>query len=161
MNKDLCSICLKSIEAEDAPILTMGGFGNPRCLCEECAADVESATRGTDPSLISASVKRIVDNMSKNQIEDPLTVKTLTRLLGSAAARREKIKDGTYDFALDDADDGTLEEIPEEMLETEEDKLLDEEDEERAKRIDSVLNWVWLVAIVGMVGFMIWWFFFK
>ena len=161
MNKGLCSICLKPIPTEDAPILTMGGFGNPRCLCKACAADIENATRGTDPALISEAVKRIVDNMSSNQIEDPLTLKTVTHLLAAAASRREKIKEGTYDFALDDADDGVLEEIPEDMLESEDDKRLDEEDEERAKRIDSVLNWVWIVAIVGIVGFMIWWFFFR
>ncbi len=162
MNKDICSICQKHISTEGAPILAMGGFGNPRCLCEQCSADIDCATRGKDPTEISAAAKRIVDNMQNNQIEDPITVKTVTRLLAEAAARRKEIKDGTYDFALDDVEDeGALEEIPEDMLESEEDRRLDAEEEERVKRIDSVLNWVWVVMIVGMIGFMVWWFFFR
>ena len=162
MNKELCSICQAPIVEEDAPVLSMGGFGNPRCLCEDCAADIECATRSKDPTAISEAAKRIVTNMQEKQIEDPITVKTVTKILAEASERRKQIKEGTYDFALDEAnDDEILEEIPEDMLESEEDRLLDAKDEEREKKIDSVLNWVWIAMIVAMVGFMVWWFFFR
>jgi len=161
MNNGRCAICLKEIDVDNSSILVMGGFGNPRCVCEACDANIDAATRATDPTEISAAVKRIVDNMSANGIEDPPTVRTVTSLLAKAASRRESIKEGTYDFALDDADDGALEEIPEDMLETEEDRRLDEEDKARAEKLDKAMNWVWIVAIVAMVGFMIWWFFFR
>ena len=31
-----CSICLKRVEGDDAPVLAMGGYGNPKVLCDEC-----------------------------------------------------------------------------------------------------------------------------
>ena len=47
------------------------------------------------------------------------------------------------------------------VLESEEDKRLDAEEEEKAQRIDKFLNWVWLGVLIGAVGFMIWWFFLR
>ena len=47
-----CCICQKHIEREDAPVLTMGSSGNPRLLCDECDALLESATTGKEISEI-------------------------------------------------------------------------------------------------------------
>ena len=77
-----------------------------------------------------------------------------------AAARANLIREGSYDFALDEREEETLEEIPEELLESEEDKALDEAEEEKLKKIDKVLSWVWAALIVGIVAFMAWWLFF-
>ena len=39
-----CCICNKNIDREDAPVLSMGGAGIPRYLCEECEALLDAAT---------------------------------------------------------------------------------------------------------------------
>ena len=65
-----------------------------------------------------------------------------------SAERAQKIKQGNYDFSLDeiadaDSEDG-FDDIPEELRETEEDRLQDEKDAELLKKIDKVLNWLWI-----------------
>jgi hypothetical protein len=82
-------------------------------------------------------------------------------LLLKAAKRAAAIKDGEYDFALDEvAEQETAEgeeategfdEIPEELLESEEDAELDRRDAEIGKKFDKVLNWVWVAVLVGTV----------
>lgn len=177
MEDKRCAICLAKLEREDAPIIAMGGYGVPRYLCDECAADVERATEGRDFADIDAAMDRISEKLVKSNVDDPLLLTTLTGLLGAAAERAERIKEGTYDFDLEEGgvtkvsvgdeyeDDDTgvdiLEEIPEELLETEEDRLQDEADAALESKVNKVLDWVWLAILVGAVGFMIWWFFFR
>ena len=59
----------------------------------------------------------------------------------------QKIKLGEYDFALDEIADQSgnegFDDIPEELKETEEDRLLDEKEAEALKKFDKVLNWLW------------------
>ena len=40
----LCSICSVPVDSENASILVMGGFGNPRYVCEECSQDLDLLT---------------------------------------------------------------------------------------------------------------------
>lgn len=173
-----CAICLAKLEREDAPIIAMGGYGVPRYLCDECAEDVERATEGIDFADIDAAMDRISEKLVKSNVDDPLLLSTLTILLGKAAERAEKIKDGTYnpdleedgstkvaegeeDEQADDEDADAFDEIPEELLETEEDRLQDEADAAFESKVNKVLDWVWLAILVGAVAFMIWWFFFR
>jgi len=84
----------------------------------------------------------------------------------SSAERKEKIKEGTYDFdeeeELDEAseDDG----VPPELRESEEDIENERIKAEKYKKIDAITNWVLVGALVGALGFMIYrilttWFF--
>ena len=67
-----------------------------------------------------------------------------------------KIKDGEYDFALDEAEEEEgFDEIPEELLESEEDIALDKADEEKMKKFDKVYNYVLIGAIIALVGIVI------
>ena len=161
--RKICSICHTVTENPDAPILTIGGFGTPRYLCDSCASDIDIATLGKDYESIVAAMDRIGSEMSKKGTDDPVTLECLEDMLTDAAKRATAIKDGSYDFALDEVsdDENELDEIPEELLESEEDKALDEAEEASAKKIDKVMNWIWLVVLVGAVGFMIWWLFFR
>lgn len=161
--KKVCSICRSVTDNPEAPILTIGGFGTPRYLCDACAADIDTATLGKDYDTIVAAMDRIGSEMTAKGVDDPVTLECLEDLLTDAAKRATLIKDGSYDFALDDAAsiESELDEIPEELLESEEDKALDEKEEAEAKKIDKVMNWVWLVVLIGAVGFMIWWLFFR
>ena len=79
---------------------------------------------------------------------------TVKELLSAAMERAELIKSGEYDFASDE-DEAELEEIPEELLETEEDRALDRADEERTKKFDRVFNWIAGFAIGAAAAFLI------
>ena len=162
MKEKYCSLCLAKIEAEDAPILTISGAGVARCLCDKCAEDIEAASTSREYADIAEALDRLSASISKNNIDDSVTLATMDDILKHAAARAALIKEGVYDFSKDEeSEDEILEEIPEDMLESEEDKALDERDIERANKLDRVLNWVWAAVLAGTVGFLIWWFFLR
>ena len=155
-----CSICMKDVERDDLPVLTMGA-GVPRLLCEECAALMDTATMGKDYDAIKSAMDEITAKMSAAGIDDRLTVETVTLTFGVAAERAVAIKEGKWDFALDAAEAEGLDDIPEELAETEEDKQLDARDEKRGKVIDSVLTWVMAGVLTAAIAFMVWFFFFR
>ena len=141
MAKNNCSICNRGIEKDDAPILVMGPYGNPRLLCDECAGEIETAVSSRDYDEIADAVEKIGKKMSTTEPDD-LTITTVNELLSSSAERARAIKDGTYDFSLDEQDDEELEDIPEDMKESEDDAALDAAEETRNKKIDKVFNWI-------------------
>lgn len=151
MKKNCCT-CLAKVEEENASILTMGAYGTPKYLCEDCAALIETITLGREYDEIADAMEQLTKTMSKANIDDRFTVSTVTDLLASAAERARKIKDGTYDFALDESEEEFLE-IPEEIRETEEDKLLDKKDAEAAEKFDKILNWAWLICGIAALGY--------
>ena len=149
-----CSICNKLIEREDAPILVMGAYGNPKYLCDECAAELDEATLGREVDKIAATMENIGKKMSDSN-PDKLTYTTVSGIMESAAERASRIKAGTYDFAEDtetDVSDDTFEEIPEELMETEEDRALDKKDEEQTARFNKFMDYVNIGVIIGAVG---------
>ena len=152
-----CCTCLARIEDENAPILTMGAYGNPKCLCPDCAALVETITFGKDYNEIKEAMENLTDRMSRSNVDDRVTVATMTDLLAESAERAQKIKEGTYDFSLDEqkGDEG-FDEIPDELKETEEDRLLDEKEAEANRKFDKFLNWVWVGVGIAAVIFVIW-----
>lgn len=162
MKEKYCSLCLSPIEAEDAPILTISGAGVARCLCDKCAEDIETASGAKEYDSIAEAMDRLTASISENNIDDSVSLAALDNILKHAAARATLIKEGKYDFSKDDEIEGeVLEELPEDMLESEEDKALDERDIERANKLDRVLNWIWAAVLAGTVGFLIWWFFLR
>lgn len=155
---DICSICGKAIEREDAPVLTISGYGNPRYLCDECSAEMDLAMSSRDPEEIEATVKVLGDKM--NACGDDHAVAAMYSFISVACERLTKIKEGTYDFAVDErmkelADENSFDEIPEELQETEEDKELDRRDAEKQKKFDEIMNWVSLIAIGGTLIYLI------
>ena len=152
----ICCTCLRRIENEDAPVLTMGGYGNPKLLCDDCAALVETLTRGTDYDEITDAMKALTERMSSSNVDDRYTVETMTALLADSAERAQKIKEGTYDFALDEVEEEGFDEIPEELRETEEDRLLDEKDAAEAAKFDKFMNWLWIGAGIAAGLLLVW-----
>lgn len=132
----------------------MGAYGTPKYLCEECAELVEKITVGREYDEIAAAMDELTARMSKANIDDRVTVSTVTDLLTSAVERAQKIKEGTYDFSLDEAEEEVMEEIPEELQETEEDRLLDEKDAEAAEKFDRFLNWAWIGVGIAALGYL-------
>lgn len=135
----------------------MGAYGNPKCLCPECASLVEEITLGRDYDGITTAMETITKKMSKANVDDGATVSTMTALLADSAERAQKIKEGTYDFSLDEEkEDEGIDEIPEELQETEEDRILDEKDAEANRKFDKVMNWIW-VGVAAVALFVIAW----
>ena len=151
-----CSICLKRVEGDDAPVLAMGGYGNPKVLCDECAELIDKMTLSRDYDEITAAINGVAERMSAANIDDRVTVATMTEMFESSAKRAQSIKEGTYDFALDEVEsDEGFDEIPEELLETEEDKARDEKEAKFNKKLDKITNWIWVVVFAGVAVFFV------
>lgn len=147
----VCSICGKPIENEDAPILTISGFGNARYLCDECSGEMDLSMSSREVEEIEATVASLGKKMEN--CHDDQAAATLYSFINVACERLAKIKEGTYDFAIDErikemADDDVMDEIPEELRETEEDRALDEADAKKQEKLDKVMNWITIGAFV-------------
>lgn len=154
MKEGTCAICLTPIDVDTAPVLVMGAYGNPRCLCDNCAEHVENFTRGRDYDSVIASMDEISARLSSANVDDNLTVGTVTNMLVTAAKRATAIKEGTYDFALDAEEEEYI--IPDELKESEEDRALDEKEELQRKKFDKILNWVWAAVGIATLVFILW-----
>lgn len=155
MKRDNCALCGREITNEDAPILTMGGYGVPRYLCDNCSEQIEIATTATDVKAIAAAVKALGSKLDSTDHDDATTA-VMTEILNSAMERGVAIKEGTYDFTLDEKqEDTTFDDIPEELKETEEDKKLDEEEEKKYAKLNSIFNWIMIAAFAAVGAFLI------
>lgn len=154
---DECIICNTPVDEETASVLEMGAYGTPKYLCEECSLDLDRATLGTDAGEISAAMERITKKVSAADMSSK-TFATITSILERASERAKAIVDGTYDFTLDETEqeDEGFDDIPEELRETEEDVLLDKQDEERAEKVNAVFDFISLGAVIGVAAFVVW-----
>lgn len=151
-----CCICEKTVEREDAPILAMGGAGYARVLCEECDRELQVATRGHDVEEIKAAINSLTTKLANGE-PDAVTYRMMNEILITATQRAMEIKDGTYDFARDDEEDNEgFDEIPEELLESDEDIELDRKDEEKAKKFDKVYSIILTISLIALGGMIIW-----
>ena len=152
-----CCICNRKIEREDPAVLAMGGAGIPRYLCDDCEKMLDDATLSTDYDTAGAAIGKLSKLMADGD-PDPVTYAIVKGILLKSSDRAVAIKEGTYDFALDeqpDADEG-YDEVPEDLQETEEDKEKDRIDEEKQKKFDKVYNILLAIACTCFVGLLIW-----
>ena len=151
-----CCICEKTVEREDAPILAMGGAGYARVLCEECDRELQVATRGHDVDEIKAAINSLSTKMANGE-PDTVTYRMMSEILVTATQRAMEIKEGSYDFARDDEEDNEgFDEIPEELLESDEDIELDRKDEEKAKKFDKVYSIILTISLIALGGMIVW-----
>ena len=151
-----CCICERDVEREDAPILAMGGAGYARVLCEECDRELQVATRGHDVEEIKEAINSLSNKLANGE-PDTVTYRMMNEILITATQRAMEIKDGTYDFARDDEEDNEgFDEIPEELLESEEDIELDKKDEEKAKKFDKVYSIILTISLIALGGMIVW-----
>lgn len=168
----LCCICNKIVDSDTAPILTVGGYGNAKYLCEECATDLDTATSARDFDTIKSAMDSIGEKMGKNNIDDELVIATVGELFIGAKERAKAIEAGEYDFSREDADGATDIEIsedteadteesgeeseefdiPEELRETEEDRELDAKEKKQGAFYDKIFNWISLGIIVAALA---------
>ena len=142
-----CAICGAAIDKENAPILAMGGFGNPRYVCNDCAEKLETVTESMDPEKINESIEALADRIAKKDTDDAVTINTLSDILRGGKERAELIEKGEY--SVDEtACDEVIDDLPEELAETEEDKALDARDAEKNAKIQKVLD----IVTLGIIG---------
>ena len=160
-----CSICKAALDPENAAILSMGGFGTPRYMCSECEADFEEMTLSRDVETINLAIGRIGKKLSESGNDDKITLRTVEDVMKASAERKEKIKDGTYDFSAEETEESSeCDEIPEELRESEEDIEKERIKAEKYKKFDVVTNWILAAVFAAALGFMIYrimttWFF--
>ena len=149
-----CSVCLRVLEnPENAAILSMGHFGNPRILCSECEGLINTALRSHDVSEAEDAIAKLGETVSECSSGDDVVLETVEEIFKTATERKEKIKAGTYDFSLDDAEEEfSFEEIPEEFLETEEDKAATEREEQINKKFGKVMDIITAVVFTAAVA---------
>ncbi len=156
METDKCVICTADVDEQTAPVLEIGMHGAPKCLCEMCAEELDTASSSRDPDMAAEAIERIAKKISENNISGN-TFATVNSILEKAASRARAIKAGNYDFALDESGgEETFEEIPEELRETEEDRELDRQDEEFEQKFNKVFDYITLGVVIALVIFIIW-----
>ena len=160
MKEGNCSVCLAALDTESADILTMGAYGTPKCLCDECSSLMKSATLGRCYEEITGAMDEIGRRMSAANVDDRRVVATVAGIFDASKKRAELIREGKYDFSLDSDEEDTNQggELPEELLETEEDRALDARDEEKRKKWDKILNIASICIIAAAVAIVIWYF---
>lgn len=169
----LCSICKKTVDSETAAVLAVGGYGNAKYICDDCAALLDTATTARDFDAVKSAMDSIGEKMAKSNVEDDLVIATVGELFIEAKKRAKSIKDGTYDFSLDEAQSDEEQrseneqqpdeefDIPEELRETEEDKALDAADEKKSAFFDKIFNWISLALIIGALAAIVYLVFFR
>lgn len=162
-NKKKCAICYTDTDEGTSSILAMGGFGNPRYLCPECEALIDNLTLAGDYEKFSEAKSSLAARFHQHISDDTVTFEAVCDMFDRAEKRATQIKEGTYDFSLDEQQEekGEFDDIPEDLKETEEDRKLDERDEQINKKTDKILNWTMLGVFVGVIGFFVYYFFFR
>ena len=148
-----CAVCQSVIESDDTAVLCVDGYGNKRYLCAECEEIMDTVTLGKDYTEICEAINEIGKRMVKADITNKFTLKTVEEIIKNAKSRAELIKDGSYDFSLDTEVSDIPDTVPEQLLETEEDKEADRVEAEKNKKVDFWVNIVFAVLIAGCVGF--------
>ena len=157
---DNCSLCLSGVNSEEADILTMGGYGTPKYLCPECAKKIDNVLSGRDYDSIVLSLDELNASVIKNNIDNGAVLATITKILSDGAERANKIKEGTLDFDKELEEETEEEfEITEELMESEEDKLLDEKEAVVQKKLDKITSVLSGIILVAAIAYLIWYFF--
>lgn len=151
----LCSLCQKQIEEENPAVLSMGAYANPRYLCDDCSGLIERAKGAREYDEIAEALDTLASYMTEHGCDDPYVIEAMDTIMSDASVRASAIKEGVYDFSLDQ-EDGEEYELPEELQETEEDRELDRRDREAEQKMDKFMNWAWVGVAIGFVGYLIW-----
>lgn len=149
-----CCICQRNIEKDDAPILAIGAYGAPKCICGECEKNIDTATRATDANDATEAIRKLGESLTLGNTQDSQIIETVNGIITDAAQRAEAIRNGSYDFAKDDESEPEFE-LDEDLLESEEDRALDEKEAKTNKTIDTVTAWACGIILTAAIVFFI------
>ena len=133
----------------------MSALGNPKCVCEECEALIDSATKSHDPEEITEACHTLGQRLTDGNTGDEQIIVSVGEIIQNASQRCNAIKEGTYDFALDEENPDEEFDITEDLEETEEDRAKDAHDEKVMKILDTISSWAAGLILVGAVTFFI------
>ncbi len=151
-----CSICKTITDSEKSAVLVLGGFGNPKYLCSECEADIDTVRLSHFPEEALAAMERVGEKLVKADVQDEQVHQTLSVLFAAASERAAMIVEGTYDFANDEIFEDEAEfELTEEYEESESDKELDKKEKEKSAKFDKIANIVSAVILLAALGFLV------
>lgn len=145
-----CSVCQQHFESEAPDVLTFTKKGAAKLICPHCKEIYETASFARDPAEAEAAIKELRSITAQNH--DATVLDLLAEAFPEMESRVAAIRDGSYDFSLDefsDVDDA----IPEEYKQDPEEAAEEERLAEEAKRItpiDRVITALWIV--VGIVA---------
>ena len=150
-----CALCGRIPECEEPAVLTMGRYGHPRHLCEECESQMDTANLGRDYDEIINAIDILGKKATSFAFDDDVTMDVMRAFIMRAAKRAADIKAGNYNFDVEDApvEEEGFDEIPEELRETEEDAELDRIEAEKAKHFDKFLNGLWIGVFAAIFVF--------
>ena len=149
--KTACAVCQAAFESDAPDILFFSKSGSARYVCPHCAEIYEKATLSRLPEEIENSLEALYGYTDR--LTDIATLEFLALSLGDAKKRLSEVRNGTYDFTLDEDDTPISEEIPEEYRP---DEAVEKEAEEKARRLtlfDRVIDILWILIGVGAVGY--------
>ena len=164
-----CSVCLRTIEGDDAPILTISGYGKPRLLCPRCDKLVGTICDSTDKVEVSEAIKKIGESLTSANVDDKAVFDTLKTMIDEARVRIEEgvlpntdesdeqgnvLSSGSENATAEDTAEEAYEEIfdiPEELRESEEDRVKDEKEAKHNKVMDSVVGWAAAAILVATI----------
>lgn len=164
-----CSFCLRTIEGDDAPILTISGFGKPRLLCPHCDKLVGTICDSTDKVEVSEAIEKIGESLTLANVDDKAVFDTLKAMIDEARVRIEEgvlpitdAPDEQGDAVAEDNEADTLVknteaaaeeifDIPEELRESDEDRAKDEKEAKHSKVMDSVVGWAAAAILVATI----------
>ena len=149
-----CVICKRPIEKEDPAILTMGGYGVPKCICEECENTIDLMNESLDSDEVREQCRKLGEALTSGDTGDESVINAVNAIIAEASDKADRIDDGSYTPSEEPSPEEEFD-ITEELQETEEDRKLDEEDARIAKITNTVTTWVSAVIILIAIGFFI------
>ena len=151
--KNACAVCQAAFESDAPDVLFFSKSGSARYVCPHCAEIYEKATLSREPEEIENSLEALYGYTDR--LTDVATLEFLALSLGDAKKRLSDIRNGCYDFSLDEEEAPISEEIPEEYRP---DEAIEKEAKEKAKRLtlfDRIVDILWILVGVGAAGYII------
>ncbi len=139
MSMQTCVICRNKFESESPAVLFVSGYGNRRCICEECEALLDRAT-SEEESFEKAEAKEAL-TVRAAAMKEPEAVRVLTAVLA-----------GEAEEALSEEEQAEMDAVWEEIKEEE------PEEEEKAPLWASIVP---AVIIAAFALFLVWFYFFR
>ena len=150
-----CCICGREVDSENAPVLAMSAYGNPRLVCPVCEANIDEATNGREPDKILLACRNLGDDLTAFNNDEIGIINAVNRIITEATERCDAIKRGDYDFDAENNFDSEEFDITEDLMETEEDRQLVEAEARTAEKLDKIISWASGIIIAAVVLFFI------
>lgn len=84
-----CAICFREFKEENAPILTISGYGKPRFLCPHCQELVDCVCDSNNKDEINLAISKIGAALTAANNDDAAVFSALTEIYEDARSRIE------------------------------------------------------------------------